>query len=521
MTRVRSNAFAMTGTFVIQAVFVFAQIKILTHWLDPTQFGLFSSVFAMGALLGGVAELGFSVVMVRYGAKFEAEERPGAIVDLLKTALLLWFPAGLLIGAALALLAGPLAAHLDRPGITAGLLCLGFFSVMAFSLRAFASAVFQGTRRMTPALFMETAYMIGLTALFLWFRESLEVSTVFWCFLGWSSCVGCGGIVAFLRMNREAVHHDAPPFPVRMRALIQEIRSFWGGSMVTSAVAIALESADRLLLAAVAPLSSVAVYHVAGRISLFTRKILFIPQQVAKPELAFKWERGAADAVREDLALFSKLEWVVGVLICVPVVLLARSGVVLASNENYLASVPVLTALMAAVPILSLQAPLTTFLRASGHIWISVTAEIIWLASALLTGVLLLPYFGLPGFACGTVVAALLSLNYTVWSLKRLGLPHPRGVFFIAHGLGGLAVWGGAALCAGMWPITSVFLALGLSLLFVLLLNAALVRLRYFAPAEEDRLIGLLGSGPMSRLGRVLLAWPRAGRARSDSSGSE
>lgn len=289
--------------------------------------------------------------------------------------------------------------------------------------------------------------------------------------------------------------------------------------MITSAVAIALENADRLVLAALSPLSSVAVYHVAGRISLFTRKVLFIPQQVAKPELAFKWERGAADAVREDLALFSKLEWALGIMICVPVVVLARSGVVLASNEDYLGSVPILTVLMAAVPVLSLQAPLTTFLRASGHIWVSVTAEVIWLATALLTGILLLPRFGLAGFACGAVVAAFLSLNYTVWSLKRLSLPHPRVSFFVAHGLGGLAVWGGAALAIRAWPVTSIFPALALSFLFILLLNAALVRLNYFTAAEEERLLGLLGPGPTSGLGRVLLAWPRGGRGRTGRGG--
>ena len=36
MTRIRSNTIAMGGTFVVQAVFVFLQIKILTHWMTPT-----------------------------------------------------------------------------------------------------------------------------------------------------------------------------------------------------------------------------------------------------------------------------------------------------------------------------------------------------------------------------------------------------------------------------------------------------------------------------------------------------
>jgi O-antigen/teichoic acid export membrane protein len=77
MTRVRSNALAMGGVYVTQAIFVLLQIKILTHWLAPGLFGLFSSISALGALLGSLAEAGFSVVLIRYGAKYEAEGRSG------------------------------------------------------------------------------------------------------------------------------------------------------------------------------------------------------------------------------------------------------------------------------------------------------------------------------------------------------------------------------------------------------------------------------------------------------------
>lgn len=501
MTRVRSNTLAMAGTFVVQAVFVLLQIKILTHWLTPGEFGLFASVFALGVLLGSLADLGFSVVLVRYGAKFDAEGRPTALADLLRLGLALWLAAGLAIGLLLYLSAGPLAARIGRPGVTAGLLCLGFFAALSFSLRAFASAAFQGRRRMMPALGLEISYMVGLTALFLFFREKLSAAAVFWCFLGWSATVGAGGILVFFREGGGSLR--------RGLKLVPEIRSFWGGSLATAVVAIALENADRLVLAALLPFESVASWHVAARISLFTRKILFVPQQVAKPELAFKWERGAADPVRQDLALFSRLEWVLGLLLAVPVVLGARAGIVLASDARYLAAEPALVVLAGALPILCLQAPLTTFLRASGHIWVSVTGESIWLLAFLGAGTALLPRWGLGGFALGQMIAATLTLLYTVWSLRRKGLPCPGAGFLAAHGLLSVALWGAAAILVRFRPITTLAGALAASLAFALLLNAALVWLRYFTPAEEERLLGLLGSGPWSRVGRALFAWPR------------
>jgi len=127
----------------------------------------------------------------------------------------------------------------------------------------------------------------------------------------------------------------------------------------------------------------------------------------------------------------------------------------------------------------------------------------------LAAGAALLPVAGLGGFALGQMIAATLTLLYTVWSLRRKGLPRPDTRFLVAHGLLSVALWGVAALLVRVRPITTIAGALAASLAFALLLNAVLVRLRYFTPAEEARLLGLLGSGRWSRVGRALFAWPR------------
>jgi O-antigen/teichoic acid export membrane protein len=509
MTRVRSNALAMVGTFLIQGGFVFLQVKLLTHWLTPAEFGLYSSIFALGALLGSLAELGFSVVLVRYGAKFDAENRLGALRRLLHVAIGLWAVTGLLLGGLLFLLAGPVAEALRRPEVTAGLLVLGFFSVLSFSFRSFSSAAFQGERRMSPALLIELVYMAGVTATYVVLGDRLSVVSVFWTFLGWGVVVGLGGLLAFDLMAARDRSFDTGT--VAVRGLLSEIRSFWGGALVTTALAIAFENADRIVLAALLPFEAVAVYHLAGRINLFTRKILFIPQQVTKPELAFKWERGAVEPLRQDLLLFSKLEWAVGVLLGVLVVIGARPGILLASDARYLSAEPVLVAMAGALPILSLAAPLTTFLRASGRIWISVRSDTIWLLSSLALGILFLRFWGVPGFAMGQMFAAMLALLYTVWSLRRNGYPCPSLRFLFAHGAGAVLLWGAAVGITRWKPVTSLPAAILAGSVFVVLLNAALARFHYLTPAEESRLFALLGSGPLSRIGRLLLAWPRVG----------
>lgn len=509
MSRLRTNTLAMIGAFLSQALFVFLQMKILTHWMPRAEFGLFSAVFASGALLSGLAELGFPVVLVRYGAKFEAEGRPNAVQALLALALRLWLGAVLLLGA---LLAGAAALHLlpglGREGVTPGLVLLGFAAVASFSLRSIVMNAFQGIRRMLPAMGMDLVYGVLVTALYLAFRERLDAALVFWSLFGASTLVGLGGFAWFLRV------HPAQPAGERpaARALLRDIQGFWGGAFFTGLVALALENGDRLTIAALAPFTVVAVYHVAGRIGLFARKILFIPQQVAHPELTFKWEQGEVEAVRADLRLFAKLEWALGLLVCVGLVLGARVGVRLASTGEYAGAVPALIALAGSLPILCLGAPLTTFLRASGNIWVSVTAELVWLGGYLLAGALLFARFGLAGFAAGQIFAATVALLYTVAALKRLRLPCPPIRFLLAHGVGALLVWGGVAGLVRAHPVASLPVALLGTVAFALALNVALAWGRYLTPAEEARLLGFLGGGTWSRAGHWLLAWPRGGR---------
>jgi hypothetical protein len=105
--------------------------------------------------------------------------------------------------------------------------------------------------------------------------------------------------------------------------------------------------------------------------------------------------------------------------------------------------------------------------------------------------------------------AAALALLYSVRSLRRLGFPCPSLRFILGHGAGALILWGAAVLLTRWQPVDSVPLALFLGLLFLVLLNAALARFHYLTPAEEQRLMALLGSGRWSRIGKALLAWPR------------
>lgn len=511
MTRVRANTLAMAGVFVTQATFVFLQIKLLTHWLDPDRFGLFSSVFAFGALLGSVSELGFSVVLVRYGAKFAAEGRPADLGRLLRAAVGLWLAAGAVLGLLLLALARPVAAQIDRTGVSPSLLMTGFLAAWSFSMRAFASAAFQGRRRMMPALVLELIYMLGLTATIVAIGPRLTPRIVLLSLFGWSVLTGLTGFLLFARERPSVMLEGADAAgPARStRELLAGIGGFWGGAFLTTVVAISLENADRLVLAGLTSFTVVAAWHVAARISLFIRKILFVPQQVAGPEMAFKWEQGRVGEVADDLRLFMRLEWALGTLLAIGVALGARAGVLLASDHRYLQAAPALVALAAALPVLSLQAPMTTFLRATGRIGITVRAELLYLVGSIAVGAALLPRWGLTGFGLGNLFAAFGAVLYTASALRRQALPRPSGRFLAAHAGSGLLLWGGAAAVAHHHPWSSVY-PVGLAgALIAVIYGLALGRSRFFNDGERGRLRLLAGPGAPARIADFFLGASR------------
>jgi hypothetical protein len=90
--------------------------------------------------------------------------------------------------ALLPLFAPLITARVIRSHASTGLLLLGLAALLSFSLRAYASAAFQGRRRMMPALIVELVYMAGVTLYFALMGPRLTVVKVFAGLFTW----GCG-----------------------------------------------------------------------------------------------------------------------------------------------------------------------------------------------------------------------------------------------------------------------------------------------------------------------------------------
>ena len=75
MTRIRANTLALSASFFVTAALGLVQFKIVTNSISEAAVGAWLAVVGIGALINTLSELGLPQVIIRYGAKFDAQLR--------------------------------------------------------------------------------------------------------------------------------------------------------------------------------------------------------------------------------------------------------------------------------------------------------------------------------------------------------------------------------------------------------------------------------------------------------------
>gem|GEM_PF-625576 len=512
MSRIRANTIALGVSFVGTALLAFLQVKILTNHLAPDRFGAWVTMVGVGALLGTLTELGLPQVIIRYGAKYDAEGRLARLRKLRSFALKVHVSAWAIMVTAL-VLSGPWIAHRFGHGeMSRWLVLLGYLAMASGTLRAINNGSFRSLRRMSFVAWLEVSFSLMVTFGYFIFRHELTVERVFLIFIGCSLLVGLTGILILRgilgRVEATGEELRGPIGP--------EVRGYWQGAAAAGIFLVAIEFFDKPLLAGLVSLQMVGIFGVASRLALFPRRMLYVPLQVLNPEITHKWEGGRRHELAEDIRLFLKLELGLGLLLIAPLALFARPLVLLVSSPDYLAATPVIWIFAGVIPLLCLHQPLVLFLRAVGHVWLAFAADASWLLIYLGLGACLVRPLGLVGFVAGQVVASVFVLSYTLLVFHRRGFPRPPTGFFLRRVLLALLVWGGSVAGGrSLDPATPIWVLAALAGTFLAAANLLMVLGGFLNRADEDRTIAMLaGNGPAARLARFLFAWPRrvAGR---------
>jgi O-antigen/teichoic acid export membrane protein len=510
VSRIRTNTLSLGSSFFVTAFLALAQVKLITNFLSQTDVGVWSAVTAVGALLTAFSELGMPQVLVRYGAKYDVEDRLARLERLHNFTLAVYLGAMVVVVGVL-IVAGPLVARLlGGSEVNRWLLVLGYFAWASGTLRALNNASFRGLRRMPIMAGLEITFSLVVTLAYFLMRHYLSVHLALTAFLGTSLLVGLAGhgllirLLAALRGEETVPAETSPIFP--------EIRRFWGGAAAAGVLLIFIEQLDKTLIAGLVSFTALAIFHVAARLALFARRLLYVPFQVMYPEITHKWEGSRRQELPADMELFIKLELGLGLMLMVFLTLFARPLLLLVSTPEFLPGAPVLWVFTAVVPFLCLYQPLILFLRAIGSVWYAFAADCTWLVIYLVLGSFFVRPLGLPGFVAGQVVASVVVLTYALTIFRRLGLPRPPTPFFLKRLALAAVVWALAVAAGSRLPALPWWAMGALALALAVLGNFLLVRGGFLTRREEQRAVAMLaGSGPAGRAAQFLLAWPRGG----------
>ena len=511
MSRIRANTIALTLSFFATAFFFFLQLKILTNFLDQTAVGVWTAVTALGMILSPLSQLGMPQVLVRYGAKFDAEDRLHRLRPLHGLAVRIFF-GGLVAVSAILIVAGPaLASVLGEGEFDRRLLVLGFVAVGTGSIRAVNNASLRGLRRMTVMAALEIAFSVLVTLAYFLFRHRLTVELTLVLFGVASSAVAIAGHLYLVRLFRRIPGPETP----EKGSVFREVRGFWSGAAMGGIFLVAMEQLDRPILAAgLVTLQQLAVFQVAARLALFPRRLSYVPFQVMYPEITHKWEGPRRGELRGDMELFTKLVLALGIGVSAVLCVFAKPFILLVATPEYLSGAWILWMFMAVFPLVTLHQPLILFLRATGRVWFAFAGEAGWLAAYLGLGTLLLGRFGLPGFVGGQLAGSSLVLAYALVLFHRLELPRPALRFYLTRILIAGLVWGLSVLLGAHLPLLIWWQLALLALAAGAVGNFVLVRSGFLTREEEDRAIALLaGRGTIGRVAGFFFAWPRRGHA--------
>ncbi|GAB4455767.1 MAG: hypothetical protein OHK0029_12390 [Armatimonadaceae bacterium] len=267
-------------------------------------------------------------------------------------------------------------------------------------------------------------------------------------------------------------------------SLLREVASFSGGQLLVNIAALVRLRMDPLLVTAFLPLSAVALYGIALRISeaafLLTKQAI----NVLAPLVAELKGANDIERLRRVLLTASRHAFAAATALTVPVCVLSTNLLVLWVGPTFREASPVLTVLMVSLWLAIPAQVAANILVMSGYHRLTTTAQVAGMVLNVVSSVILVQWFGLTGIALGTL-AATVAVDVLVVlpaACRRYQISLPE--YFresllpslLAGAVQGLVVWGinrvfpathllllAPAFVGGLCAFAVVYLRFGLS----------------------------------------------------------
>lgn len=472
----RGGAVGLAGSLV-NALSGLALVILLARGLDPDVAGRFFVASSAILLLVAVCGLGTSTGLARFMLRYEAEGRHADVLRVLRLAAVPVVAVSLLVGAAVVLLAGPVAGLLGWEGDVV------LVQVLAASLpfAVVTEVALAGTRafgRMRTTAFVDRTVRAGLQPLLAAIVLAAGGGVV-WVAVAWTAAWVLAALLAvvsltrFLRRRLAGVDLGSdsvvPTERERRRALSAEFWSYTRWRGVARVTQVAIQRADVILVAAVLGPSEAAVYTAATRFVVLGQFVTQALQQVLQPRFTSILVEGDLDVLREvfrtGTAWSVALAWPVYLVIgCAPAVYLSVFGDAYDGAEAQAVVMLMVAAMLVAVA----AGAVDTLLVMAGRSGLSVVNGVSALVVDVVGCLVLLPVLGVAGAAVAWGAAVLLRNGLAVVQVRRdlgvvasgpaVGLALVLPLLLVALPVGMTALFSGGLLSWGVSVATAAML---------------------------------------------------------------
>lgn len=431
------------------AVFTFAAFVLAARLHTTAQVGAFTVAIAVFTILRQVAVSGAQIGFMRFLAADIERDRRDRLGPTLRAGLPVVAVVGV-IAAVLAIVAGETLAELlgsDADGVLVArhLRWLGPVVPLASMLLALAFAT-QGLGTMVPAAATEK---LAVPALQLAGVALTGVVGARWLGAAWA--IPFVLVLPVLALWLRRLLHDVGGLRTDVTVDRAEVRRrFWSFSAprgVASALQVAVQWGDTILIGILASTADAGVYSIATRYLVVGSLVISAVQQVTGPRYAGLVERGA---IGELQAIFrTSARWVIWLvwpayltLATLPEPMLRLFG------EDYVRAASSLAVVAIATSLSAASGSVDTLLLMAGRSRLSLANWTVALVVDLALAVVLIPRFGILGAAIAWSVAIIVRNLLPLVQLRRILGVDPFGPGWLRAVLTATALFGGGGLLA-------------------------------------------------------------------------
>ncbi|MBN2072065.1 MAG: lipopolysaccharide biosynthesis protein [Candidatus Krumholzibacteriota bacterium] len=496
-SKIAGNSISLAVSGAGGMLFTLVQLSILSRTLEGDLFGAFVVLKGFSLFLATIILIGLPQVIIRFFPSYQNRGENGKALRLFVVSSIVV----LVLGSSIYLSIGRLKALLpDAQSVfsTDEILYWMVISSITVALKLILYGGFNGLREMRTQMYFEISYLAVLTALIVFFQDSLSLTALFRMISLLNGIVYVAGAPVLLnmigRMNASTGTGDAA------RVVQPVFLSYMGYSLVLSFVALAFTDFDRFVMSSVLPLSAISIFHVASRINSLIKRFLGFPVIALQPEVTRIYEEGRWEQLPEKITLFTKTTVIAAFFFSVLAALAGNDVILLLSGKKYEAAYPVMLVLLAGVPIAAFIAPVLTTMRGLNHIKWAALCDFLWMAVYFGSFFIFVTIWGVTGMAIAQVLASIVQMAAAVALSKKegfyggLGKNTVKAIIFIL------------LLAIPLIMVTrylGIYAVISAMVFSPLILRILLVKLRIFESAEIAVLKGMIPQ----RAGQRFMVW--------------